>query len=51
MRDSLLFLLEGKFGAVPADVRERIERIEDTGRLAALIGRVLDVKSLEEMGI
>jgi len=50
MRDSLLFLLEGKFGAVPADVRERIDRIEDTGRLAALIGRVLDVKSLKEMG-
>jgi hypothetical protein len=51
MRESLLFLLEGKFGPIPADVRDRIERMDDTERLGALIGRVLDATDLAGMGI
>jgi len=51
MRESLLFLLEGKFGALPADLRDRIGRIDDPKRLGDLIGRVLDVGSLDEMCI
>jgi hypothetical protein len=51
MRESLLFVLEGKFGPIPADVRDRLERIDDTERLGALIGRVLDATDLAGMGI
>jgi len=51
MRESLLFLLEGKFGTVPDAMRSRIEQITDTARLAQLMGLTLDVSSIEEMGI
>ncbi|MBM3495442.1 MAG: DUF4351 domain-containing protein [Armatimonadetes bacterium] len=51
MRQSLLWLLERKFGAVSPEVRERIEAISDTQRLGELTGRVLDATSIEQMGL
>jgi len=51
MRESLLFLLEGKFGVLPGDVRQRVEAIADADRLSELMGRILDVTSIEKMGI
>jgi hypothetical protein len=51
MRESLLFLLSGRFGPLSDEVLARIEAIDDTEQLSELIGRTLDVRSLEEMGL
>ncbi|MBM3495118.1 MAG: hypothetical protein FJX72_12485 [Armatimonadetes bacterium] len=51
MQRSLQFLLDGKFGPVSGEVRQRVEAIADTDRLSELMGRILDVTSIEEMGI
>jgi hypothetical protein len=51
MRQSLLWLMERKFGAVPQDVCDRLGQVSDLQRLGELTGRVLDAQSVEEMGI
>jgi hypothetical protein len=51
MRSLLLGLMEQRFGPLPAGIRKQVEAIgspEELGRLAA---RVLDARSLEEMGL
>jgi hypothetical protein len=48
-RDDLLALLEKRFGALPADLVQRIRTVTDAGRLKAALQQVLDIHSLEEL--
>jgi len=44
-------LLARRFGPVPPEIIARIEAITDSERLDELATRVLDARSLEDMGI
>jgi hypothetical protein len=46
MRESLLSLLEQRFGPLPETTRERVEAISSLERLTRLVSRVLTVRSL-----
>lgn len=47
--DTLLRLLQFKFGPLPADIRARIDRITEIDRLDRLIDAVLTAETLVEM--
>jgi hypothetical protein len=48
-RDTLLRMMEIKFGPLPADVRARIEQVSEIDRLDRLIDAVLSAETLVEM--
>jgi hypothetical protein len=48
-RSFLLHLLEQRFGPIPDDVRQRVEKIRSLERLTRLGSRVLTARSLKEM--
>jgi len=48
-RKILLALLEGGFGPVPDNVRERIEKIRSMDRLIRLARKTVDAKSLKSL--
>ncbi len=50
-REALLHLLQRRFGELPEGVAARIEGIENASELDILINRVLDARSLAEMGL
>lgn len=50
-RRALLSLLERRFGHVPTEVAASVRGIRDSERLDDLMARVLDVRSLDEMGL
>ncbi len=50
-RQTLLRLLGKRFGEVSPAVRERVEAISSTEELGGLIDRILEVKSIEELGL
>ena len=45
----LLALLEGRFGPVPENVRERIEKIRSMDRLSRLARKTVNAKSLKSL--
>jgi len=47
----VLRLLAQRFGAVPETVRQKVEAIDSTDVLSDLAGRVMEVKSIDEMGL
>ena len=51
IRRVLLRQLEQRFETVPLQVRRRVEAIQSAQKLEELAGRVLVVRSLEEMGL
>jgi hypothetical protein len=51
MRQILLRLLDRRFGAVPETVRRKVEAIDDSAPLSDLTEKVLDARSIEELGL
>jgi Domain of unknown function (DUF4351) len=51
MRALVLDLIEKRFGSLPAEARRRVEAIDSPQELSRLAARVLDARSLEEMGL
>jgi len=49
MRRVLLALLQARFGALPDDVRQRVEKIRSEDRLSRLATKVLTARSLKAM--
>jgi hypothetical protein len=50
-RETLLRQLQHKFGDLPKRVTARIEATKSEAKLDALLDRILDANSLEEMGL
>jgi hypothetical protein len=50
-QDAILFQMRLKFGDVSEDVVKRLKGIMDDDVLDTLLGRILDAKSLEDMGL
>jgi predicted transposase YdaD len=50
-RETLLRLIQSRFGPLPADLRARIEQVSDIDRLDRLTDAVLSATTLEEMPI
>ncbi len=50
-RETLLRLMQLKFGALPAEVEALLSGIEDPGRLDDLLARIVTATSLGEMGL
>ena len=48
-RKVLLHQLEQRFGPIPEDIRQRVEKIRSLDRLTRLASRVLTARSLKEM--
>ncbi|HYX24475.1 MAG TPA: hypothetical protein VFC23_10020 [Thermoanaerobaculia bacterium] len=48
-RKALLHQLERRFGPIPDDVRQRVEKIRSEDRLTRLLEKVLTARSLKEM--
>jgi hypothetical protein len=51
MRQILLRLLGRRFGAVPESVRRKVESIDESAPLSDLTEKVLDARSIEELGL
>ena len=51
MRQIVLQLLGRRFGAVPETVRRKVEAIEESAPLSDLTNKVLDARSIEELGL
>jgi hypothetical protein len=51
VRRTLLRLLGRRFGEVPPAVRERVEAIDSLDELGGLTDRILEVNSIEELGL
>ena len=51
LREVVLELLGQRFGAVPAKVKRKIEKIDSMDRLSEMAKKVLVVQSLDEMGL
>ena len=51
LRRTLLRQIGQRFGEVPPAVRERVEAIDSLDELGGLVDRILEVKSLDELGI
>jgi hypothetical protein len=49
MRRILLDLLQARFGSIPDEVRQRVEKIRSEDRLSRLATKVLTARSLKEM--
>ena len=50
-RQMLFSLLEDRFGSVPEEVRDRLQRIRSLERLNRLAKRVRKVASLKDLGL
>lgn len=50
-RQTLLRILGKRFGEVSPAVRERIEAIGSIEELGRLVDRILEVRSIEELGL
>lgn len=48
LRHALVTFLEGRFGTLEAELRERIEALRDPDELARLAGRAAKAASLKE---
>ncbi len=51
VRNTLLRQIWRRFGPVPPAVRERVEAIDSLEELDGLVDRILEVKSIEELGL
>jgi flagellar biosynthesis/type III secretory pathway protein FliH len=51
LRSVVLRLLRHRFGAVPASVQSKVEAIDEMEPLSDLAERVLEIDSIEEMGL
>ena len=51
LRNTLLRLLGQRFGKIPPAVRARVEAIDSLDELGGLTDRILEVKSLDELGL
>ena len=51
LREALLQLMEGRFGSLSPEIRERVEAVSSMRRLQTLLERVLTAKSPREMGL
>jgi hypothetical protein len=51
LREIVLRQMGQRFGTVPEEVRHKVEAIEEIEPLADLAKRVLEVKSLDDMGL
>lgn len=51
MRAVVLGLLERRFGPLPAASRAKLERIPSAEELSRLADRVLDARSVEDLGL
>jgi flagellar biosynthesis/type III secretory pathway protein FliH len=51
VRDTLLHLLAKRFGKISPAVRGRVEAIGSLEELTGLVDRILEVKSIEELGL
>ena len=51
LRKTFLRQLGQRFGAVPPAVRERVEAIDSLDELGGLTDRILEVRSIEELGL
>ena len=51
LREVVLQLLGRRFGAVPDTVRRKVEAIDEMKPLADLASRVLDLKSVDDIGL
>lgn len=51
VRNTLLRLLAKRFGKVSPAVRKRIEAIESVEELGGLVDRILEIRSIEELGL
>jgi hypothetical protein len=51
LRSTLLRQLSQRFGAISPEVRARVEAIDSLDELGGLADRILEVKSLEELGL
>lgn len=51
VRNTLLRLLAKRFGDVSPAVRKRIEAIESAEELGGLVDRILEIRSIEELGL
>ncbi len=51
VRNTLLRQIWRRFGAVPPAVRERVEAIDSQEELNGLADRILEAKSIEELGL
>ena len=49
MRESILLLLERRFGAASVSLRDRLMAISDLTRLREILGRVVEVSSLDQL--
>ena len=49
VREALLDLLQERFGPIPDDVRQRVEKIRSEDRLTRVLEKVLTARSLKEM--
>ena len=51
VRDTLLHLLAKRFGKISPTVRRRVEAIGSVDELTGLVDRLLEVRSIEELGL
>ena len=51
MREVVLQLLGRRFGAVPDTVRRKVEAIDEMKPLADLASRVLEIESIDDVGL
>ena len=51
LRSVVLRLLRRRFGTVPENVQSRVEAIDEIAPLSDLAERVLEIDSIEEMGL
>jgi hypothetical protein len=51
MRSVVTGLLERRFGPLSSASRERVEEITDADELSRLADRVLDARSVEDLGL
>ncbi len=51
VRETLLRVLEKRFGEVSPAVRERIEALRSVRELGGLVDRILEIRSIEELGL
>lgn len=49
LREALLDLLQDRFGPIPDEVRQRVEKIRSEDRLSLLLRKVLTARTLKEM--
>ena len=49
LREALLDLLQDRFGPIPDEIRQRVEKIRSEDRLSLLLRKVLTARTLKEM--